>query len=63
MGVRRAVGRWAVVAVGVPVTAKVADRLGQRIESRQGGPTRWSKGLRGGAARLRRLRSSRRRRG
>jgi hypothetical protein len=59
MGLRRRVGRWALVAVAVPMVAKVADQVGRRIEDRQG-PNKWSRGLRGSAARLRRLQGRRR---
>jgi hypothetical protein len=54
MGIRRRIGRWALIAVAVPVTARAADRLGQRLESNRG-PNRYSKALRTGATQLRRV--------
>lgn len=60
MGLRKTVGRWALVAVAVPVTAKAADRLGRRLETSRG-PNVWSKGLRGGAARLNRVQGRKKR--
>ena len=59
MGVRRAVRRWMLLGVAVPLGAGLADRLGRRLEAR-GGPTVWSRGLRSGAAGLRRVRGGRR---
>ncbi|HYH49626.1 MAG TPA: hypothetical protein VEG38_08765 [Acidimicrobiia bacterium] len=59
MGVRRRVGRWALVAVAVPMAAKVADQVGRRIEDRQG-PNKWSRGLRRSASQLRRVQGRRR---
>jgi hypothetical protein len=59
MGVRRRVGRWALVALAVPMAAKVADQVGRRIEDRQG-HNKWSRGLRSSAANLRRLQGRRR---
>ena len=57
---RRALLRWVLAAIAVPVAAEVADRLGRGIETRRG-RTRLSDGLRGGATRLRRQRAKRRR--
>jgi len=59
MGVRRRVGRWAIVAVAVPMVAKLAEQVGRRIEVKQG-PNKLSRGLRGSAAGLRRLQGHRR---
>lgn len=59
MGLRRSVARWAMVAVAVPMVAKVADQVGRRIEDKQG-PNKWSRGLRNSAAQLRRMQGRRR---
>ena len=61
MGLRRRALRWALAALAVPVAAEVAERVGRRLEER-GGPDGWSRRLRGGAVRLRRLQAARQRR-
>jgi hypothetical protein len=58
MGLRRRAGRWALIAVAVPLAAKVADKLGQSLEDKRGS-NQWSRGLRTGAAQLRRLQGRR----
>jgi len=55
---RRALLRWLLAAIAVPVAAEVADRVGRGLEARRG-PTRLSRGLQGGAVRLRRLKAKR----
>jgi hypothetical protein len=62
MGVKKAVRRWALIGIGVPATAAVADKVGRRLEEKRG-PDAWSKGLRGGAAKLRHFKAGRSRRG
>lgn len=57
---RRALLRWLLAAIAVPVAAEVADRLGRGLETRRG-RSRLSEGLQSGAVRLRRQRAKRRR--
>ncbi|HLJ08892.1 MAG TPA: hypothetical protein VKX24_10150 [Acidimicrobiia bacterium] len=59
MGVRRVVRRWMLLGVAVPAAAALADRMGRRLEAQRGRDV-WSRGLRGGAAGLRRLQPGRR---
>ncbi|HET9770818.1 MAG TPA: hypothetical protein VFS16_08010 [Acidimicrobiia bacterium] len=58
---RRALLRWLLAAVAVPVAAEAADRLGRHLEASRG-RTGLSRGLQGGAARLRRVQAKRHRR-
>lgn len=58
---RRALLRWVLAAVAVPLAAEVAERVGRQLEERRGA-SKWSRGLKGGAARLRELQRSKRRR-
>jgi hypothetical protein len=58
MGVRRRLARWALVALAIPVTAKVADGIAQRVEASRG-PNRSSRSLRAAATRLRSLQGRR----
>jgi hypothetical protein len=51
---RRALFRWVLTVVAVPVVAGLADLAGRRLEVARG-PSRMSRGLRTGAARLRRF--------
>ncbi|MCA1844312.1 MAG: hypothetical protein LC792_14210 [Actinobacteria bacterium] len=60
MRLRRAVLRWVLAAIALPVAAEVADRLGRRLEATRG-RSAMSRGLRSGAARLRRVRAKRQR--
>jgi hypothetical protein len=60
MRLRRALLRWVLAAVAVPVAAEVADRVAGRLEASRG-RSRVSGGLRSGAARLRRLKAKRQR--
>ncbi len=46
---RKAMGRWAVAAVAVPLAAAGARKLSQVVETRRGPTSRTSKLLRGGA--------------
>jgi hypothetical protein len=57
---RRALLRWALAAIAVPVAAEVADRVGKSLEAKRG-RSRLSTGLQEGAVRLRRLKTKRRR--
>lgn len=59
--VRRALLRWVLAAIAVPVAAEVAERVGRCLENRRG-PSKWSRRLQRGAAKLRDLQRSRRRR-
>jgi len=59
---RRALLRWVLAAIAVPVAAEVADRLGRGLEARRG-RSGLSEGLRRGAVRLRRLKAKRGRAG
>ena len=61
MGVRRRLARWALVALAVPLSAKLADEIAHRIEATRG-PNRSSRGLRTAAVRLRDLQGRRTRR-
>ena len=56
MWLRRALLRWVLVAVALPVAAEVADRLGRRLEASRGSSA-VSRGLGSGAAGLRRVRA------
>ena len=58
---KRALLRWALAAIAVPVAAEVADRLGRRLEESRG-PNRVSRGLERGAVSLRRVQKTRRHR-
>lgn len=58
MGWRRRLVRWALVALAIPVSAKVADAIAQRVEASRG-PNRSSRSLRMVAARLRSLQGGR----
>ena len=51
---RRAVLRWVLTVVAVPVVAELADLAGRRLETTRG-PSPVSRGLRKGATRLRRF--------
>jgi hypothetical protein len=62
MGVRRRLARWALIALAIPVTAKLADGLARRVEASRG-PNSSSRRLRAIAARLRDLQGRRPRRG
>lgn len=55
---RRALLRWVLAAVALPVAAEAADRLGQRLEASRG-RSGVSRGLRSGAAGMRRLQAKR----
>ena len=61
MGVRKQLARWALVALAVPLTAKLADAIARRVEVSRG-PNRSSRSLRVAAARLRDLQGRRARR-
>jgi hypothetical protein len=58
MRLRRAVLRWLVAVVALPVAAEAADRLGRRLEAGRGRSTT-TRALRSGAAGLRRLQAKR----
>jgi hypothetical protein len=60
MRLRRALLRWVLAAVAVPVAAEVADRVAGRLEATRGGSP-VSRGLRSGATRLRRIKGKRQR--
>jgi len=45
---RRRILKWAVLVILVPLSAKVAHAVADRLEQRRG-PNVWSKGLRAGA--------------
>jgi hypothetical protein len=58
---RRAIGRWAVLAVAVPLAAVGARRIGQAVEARRGS-SRVSRLLHKGADTLQSMTGQRRRR-
>jgi len=60
MRLRRAILRWLVAVVALPVAAEVADRVGRRLEAGRG-RTATTRALRSGAAGLRRAQAKRRR--
>ena len=58
MGLRRRLIRWALVALAIPVSAKLADDIARRVEASRG-PNRSSRNLRAVATRLRDLQGRR----
>ena len=52
MGVRRRLARWALVALAVPLSARLADDSRSSASKRAAGPNRSSRSLRAVAARL-----------
>ena len=58
MGVRRRLVRWALIALAVPLSAKLADGIAGRVEATRG-PNRSSRSLRTVAERLRDLQGRR----
>ena len=58
MGLRKRLIRWALIALAVPLSAKLADGIARRVEVSRG-PNRSSRSLRAVAARLRDLQGRR----
>ncbi|MFC0532158.1 hypothetical protein [Phytohabitans kaempferiae] len=58
---RKAIGRWAVVAVAVPLAAVGARQISQAVEARKGGSTRVSRMLHKGADALQSMTGRKRR--